>query len=41
MNKNLHSATTLRHVKEFLRQEGFTADTKGQILRDYEREIDV
>lgn len=30
-----HSATTLRHVKEFLRQQGFTADSKAQMIRDY------
>ena len=30
-----HSATTLRHVKEFLRQYGFTAESKAQIERDY------
>ena len=29
------SATTLRHVKEFLKQYGFTAETKAQITRDY------
>lgn len=31
-----HSATTLRHVKEFLRQNGIKAETKTQIARDYE-----
>ena len=30
-----HSATTLRHIKEFLRQNGYRADTKSQIERDY------
>ena len=29
------SATTLRHVKEFLRQHGFNAETRAQIERDY------
>ena len=29
------SDTTLRHVKEFLKQSGFKADTKAQIERDY------
>lgn len=29
------SATTLRHVKEFLKQNGFKADSKAQIQRDY------
>ena len=27
-----YSATTLRHIKEFLKQNGFKADTKKQIL---------
>lgn len=30
-----YSQTTLRHIKEFLRQEGFKADSKKQILKDY------
>ena len=30
-----YSATTLRHTKEFLRQEGFKADNKAQIEKDY------
>lgn len=30
-----HSATTLRHVKEFLKQNGFKAETKAQIEKDY------
>lgn len=30
-----YSATTLRHIKEFLRQNGFTADTGKQIMADY------
>lgn len=29
------SQTTLRHVKEFLKQHGFTAETKTQIANDY------
>lgn len=29
------SQTTLRHVKEFLKQNGFTADSLAQIRRDY------
>ena len=29
------SATTLRHVKEFLRQNGFKAETKVQMKADY------
>ena len=27
--------TTLRHIKEFLKQNGFFADTKKQIISDY------
>lgn len=30
-----HSATTLRHIKEFLRQNCYHAATKAQIERDY------
>ena len=29
------SNTTLKHLKEFLLQEGFKADNKRQILNDY------
>ena len=29
------SPTTLRHIKEFLRQSGFKAETKKQIIKDY------
>ena len=29
------SQTTLKHLKEFLQQEGFKADTRKQILNDY------
>lgn len=32
------SATTLRHVKEFLKQNGFRADSSSQIGRDYPTE---
>lgn len=32
---NVQSGTTLRHVKEWLRQNGFKAETKSQIIRDY------
>lgn len=28
-------STTLGHIKEFLRQHGFKAETKEQILKDY------
>ena len=30
-----HSITTLRHIKEFLIQNGFKADNKKQIEEDY------
>jgi len=30
-----YSPTTLRHIKEFLRQAGFKAETKSQIIEDY------
>ena len=32
---NTHSNTTLRHIKEFLLQHGFKAETKAQIEQDY------
>lgn len=32
---NTHSQTTLRHIKEFLKQNGFIAENKAQILEDY------
>lgn len=35
-----HSATTLRHIKEFLKQSGFKAESKKQIENDYmKREV--
>ena len=30
-----HSPTTLRHIKEFLKQNGFKAESKKQIETDY------
>lgn len=30
-----YSPTTLRHIKDFLKQNGFRADTKAQIETDY------
>lgn len=30
-----YSTTTLRHIKEFLLQNGFKAENKKQILKDY------
>lgn len=32
---DVFSPTTLRHIKEFLKQNNFKADTKSQILKDY------
>lgn len=32
---NLYSQTTLRHIKEFLKQNGYDALTKKQILTEY------
>lgn len=31
----LYSNTTTRHIKEFLRQQGFKAESSKQILKDY------
>ena len=33
-----YSSTTLKHIKEFLKQKGFKAETKEQILKDYGKE---
>ncbi len=30
-----YSNTTLRHIKEFLKQHGFKADNSNQIMKDY------
>jgi len=30
-----YSQTTLRHIKEFLKQNGFRADSSKQIMKDY------
>ena len=30
-----YSQTTMRHIKEFLKQNGFKAENKNQILKDY------
>lgn len=30
-----YSQTTLRHIKEFLKQEGFKAESLKQIMEDY------
>ena len=32
------TATTLRHIKEFLKQKGFKALSKSQIIKDYSGE---
>ena len=31
----IYSQTTLRHIKEFLKQNGFKAESKAQIEKDY------
>ena len=31
----IYSATTLRHIKEFLKQYGYKAENKNQIVNDY------
>lgn len=36
---NTYSPTTLRHIKEFLKQNNFKAETKKQILEDYKEGI--
>lgn len=33
-----YSNTTGRHIKEFLKQHGFKAENKSQILKDYYKE---
>lgn len=33
--KGTYSDTTLRHIKEFLKQNGFKAENQAQILKDY------
>ena len=33
--KGFYSNTTLRHIKEFLKQNGFIADSKAQLEKDY------
>lgn len=30
-----YSSTTLRHIKEFLKQNGFKAESQAQIIADY------
>lgn len=33
---NTQSQTTVKHIKEFLKQNGFVATTKKQIITDYQ-----
>jgi len=33
--RGTYSPTTLRHIKEFLKQHGFRAESKSQIEKDY------
>ena len=35
---NYQTATTLKHIKSFLKQNGYKADTKKQIMQDYYKE---
>ena len=35
----ISSQTTLRHIKEFLKQNSFKAETKKQILKDYKKGV--
>lgn len=32
-----HSTTTLRHIKEFLKQHNFPAESKSQIIKSYKQ----
>lgn len=34
-----YSQTTLRHIKEFLKQEGFKAETSKQMIKDYPEKV--
>lgn len=34
-----YSNTTLRHIKEFLLQNGFKAENKAQIIKDYKENV--
>lgn len=36
--KGTYSPTTLRHIKEFLKQHHLRADTAKQILKDYQED---
>lgn len=37
--KGIYSKTTLGHIKDFLKQEGFKAESSKQIMKDYGRPI--
>lgn len=37
-HKKALGCTTLRHIKEFLKQNGHKAETKAQIIADYVKE---
>jgi len=39
--KGLYSATTTRHIKEFLKQQGFKAESSKQIMKDYGRKKEL
>jgi len=34
-----YSQTTNRHIKEFLKQQGFKADNTKQIIKDYKKKV--
>lgn len=37
-HKKALGVTTLRHIKEFLKQNGYKAESKTQIIKDYIKE---
>ena len=39
--RGMYSATTSRHIKEFLKQQGFKAESSKQILKDYGRKQEL
>jgi hypothetical protein len=39
--KDTYSMTTLRHIKEFLKQAGFKAETAKQIMADYGQKVEA
>ncbi len=39
--EDVYTQTTLRHIKEFLNQNGFNAETKKQIIKEYRVSSDI